>query len=158
NRHAPYEILQNKLLDFASLQRLRRFARFWDLVGNSGNFIETTPLLWQADGSSPFRSFLRFADWLHTRVGRTDGIALARLMNLLFDFLTNELGQDPARVAESLWRDYSRGGRKDQPPFLRSHLAAAEPSLGKAARMRGLKRQARHGLARSLNDSNISHA
>ncbi len=42
----PYEILQNKLLDFATMQRLRRFARYWDLVANSGNFIETTPLIW----------------------------------------------------------------------------------------------------------------
>lgn len=43
----PYEILQNKLLDFGTLQRLRRFARYWDLFANSGNFIESTPLLWQ---------------------------------------------------------------------------------------------------------------
>ena len=46
NPHPPYEILQNKLIDFATMQRLRRFARYWDLVGNSGNFIETTPLIW----------------------------------------------------------------------------------------------------------------
>ena len=48
NRHPPYELLQNKSLDFATMQKLRRFARYWDLVGNSGNFIETTPLLWSA--------------------------------------------------------------------------------------------------------------
>ena len=39
NPHPPYEILQNKLIDFATMQKLRRFARYWDLVGNSGNFI-----------------------------------------------------------------------------------------------------------------------
>jgi len=43
--HPPYEILQNRLIDFATMQKLRRFARFWDLIGNSGNFIETTPLI-----------------------------------------------------------------------------------------------------------------
>ena len=42
----PYEILQNKLIPFAEMQRMRRFAKYWDLVGNSGNFVETTPLLW----------------------------------------------------------------------------------------------------------------
>ena len=42
----PYEILQNKLLDFASLGRLRRFAKFWDLFGNSGDFTVSLPLLW----------------------------------------------------------------------------------------------------------------
>jgi radical SAM superfamily enzyme YgiQ (UPF0313 family) len=46
NPHPPYEILQTRLIDFALMQRLRRFARYWDLVGNSGNFVETTPLIW----------------------------------------------------------------------------------------------------------------
>ncbi len=41
--HPPYEILQNKLLNFATMQRLRRFAKYWDMVGNSGNFLEGTP-------------------------------------------------------------------------------------------------------------------
>ena len=50
--HPPYEILANRLIDFATMQRLRRFARYWDLVGNSGNFIETAPLLWT--GVLPF--------------------------------------------------------------------------------------------------------
>jgi len=40
NPHPPYEILRNKLIDFATMQKLRRFARYWDLVGNSGKFIE----------------------------------------------------------------------------------------------------------------------
>src|SRR6266404_4149831 len=48
NPNPPYEILQNNLVDFAVMQRMRRFARYWDLVGNSGNFVETTPLLWGA--------------------------------------------------------------------------------------------------------------
>ena len=52
NPHPPYEILQNKLIDFATMQRLRRFARYWDLVGNSGNFIETTPLIWSVGRDS----------------------------------------------------------------------------------------------------------
>ena len=46
NPYPPYEILQNRLIDFSAMQRLRRFARYWDLVGNSGNFVETTPLIW----------------------------------------------------------------------------------------------------------------
>ena len=68
--HPPYEILRNNLLDFPALQRLRRFARHWDLVGNSGNFIETTPLIWSG-GASPFASFMKWSDWLHARSGQT---------------------------------------------------------------------------------------
>ncbi|MES2707513.1 MAG: DUF4080 domain-containing protein [Verrucomicrobiota bacterium] len=43
----PYEILETKLIPFAEMQRLRRFAKYWDLIGNSGNFTETAPLIWQ---------------------------------------------------------------------------------------------------------------
>jgi hypothetical protein len=43
--HPPYEILQTRLIDFFTMQRLRRFARYWDLIANSGNFIEQLPCL-----------------------------------------------------------------------------------------------------------------
>lgn len=148
NPHPPYEILRNKLLDFATMQKLRRFARYWDLVGNSGNFVETTPLLWSPRSSgptSPFRAFMRWSDWLHRRSGRTDGIALARLMEFLFEYLTHELNLESNPVAEALWCDYRRGGRKDKPSFLRQYLPAAGPkSASELRRSVGLKRQARH--------------
>ena len=139
----PYEILQNKLLDFATMQRLRRFARYWDLVGNSGNFLATTPLIWNA-GASPFHSFLRWSDWLHAQVRRTDSIALMRLMELLFDFLTRELKLEPKLVAETLWRDYQRGGRFDKPGFMKDYLPASEPRSPRPAKSSLPKRQARH--------------
>lgn len=139
----PYEILSNKLMDFATMQRLRRFARYWDLVGNSGNFVETTPLLWSG-GRSPFAAFLRFSDWLYARVGRTDSIALARLAELIFEHLTGELAQPPAIVAAALWRDYQRGGRHDVPGFLQPHLPAETKPERTTRRAFSLKRQQRH--------------
>jgi radical SAM superfamily enzyme YgiQ (UPF0313 family) len=142
NPHPPYEILQTKLIDFATMQKLRRFARYWDLVGNSGNFVETTPLIWSGD-VSPFQAFLRWSDWLYEQTGRTDAIALSRLMNLLFDFLTREVKLTPRDVAEILWRDYQRGGRHDKPGFLCDHLPAETPAP-RRERAPTLKRQARH--------------
>ena len=141
--HPPYEILQNKLLDFATMQRLRRFAKYWDMVGNSGNFLESTPLLWR--DVSPFNSFLRWSDWLHARVKRTDSIALLRLMELLFEFLTDGVNLDKKIVAETLWRDYKRGGRHDKPGFLKDFLSPEEPLLPPSKTKINLpKRQARH--------------
>jgi radical SAM superfamily enzyme YgiQ (UPF0313 family) len=138
----PYEILQTKLIDFATLQRLRRFAKYWDLVGNSGNFVETTPLIW-SDAASPFHSFLRWSDWLYARINRTDSIALNRLMELLLTYLTTEMKLEARQAAETLWRDYQRAGRKDQPGFLAAHLPDA-PKPSSAQRTTGLKRQSRH--------------
>ena len=139
----PYEILQNKLIDFVSMQRMRRFARYWELVGNSGNFVETTPLIW-SQASSPFQAFMGWSDWLHGQVRRTDGIALIRLAEFLFAFLTRELGLNPLSTAQTLWRDYQRGGRMDVPGFLREYLPVATLPPRKTARSLGPKRQARH--------------
>src|SRR5262249_47268575 len=117
NPNPPYEILQNKLIEFPTMQKLRRFARYWDLIGNSGNFLATTPLIW--DGrKSPFWSFMALTEWLHNRTGRTDAIALTRLMELLFQFLTSCRGCAPEKAGLSLWHDYQRGGRNDKPSFL----------------------------------------
>ncbi|MEK6261362.1 MAG: DUF4080 domain-containing protein, partial [Planctomycetota bacterium] len=44
--HPPYEVLQTRLMDFATIQELRRFAKHWDAIANSGNFVETVPMLW----------------------------------------------------------------------------------------------------------------
>jgi len=140
--HPPYEILRNKLLDFPTMQRLRRFARFWDLTANSGNFIETTPLLW-SNGLSPFAAFLDWSDWAYSRVGRQHSIALASLAELLFEFLTTRIGLERTTAAQSIWRDWQRSGRREKPEFLAPHIPV---ELAKPAQGRGLapKRQARH--------------
>ena len=138
-----YEILQNKLIDFATMQRLRRFAKYWDLVGNSGNFVATTPLIWR--GASSFANFLRLSDWLYARLGRTDTIALARLAELLFEFLTAEVKLDTRFAAETLWGDWQRGGRRDAPEFLREHLPAETAVRPQTEKSPLPKRQARHG-------------
>jgi len=144
NPHPPYEVLQNRLIDFETMQKLHRFARYWDLVGNSGNFVETAPLLWN-DGASPFARFMRWSEWLHAQVGRTDSIALGTLMEKLFEFLTTELKRDARTVAETLRRDYQRAGRRDTPPFLRPFLPADAPASAppQAPRL-APRRQARH--------------
>ncbi|HTL59953.1 MAG TPA: DUF4080 domain-containing protein [Candidatus Limnocylindrales bacterium] len=160
NPNPPYEILQNRDIDFTTMQKLRRFARYWDLIGNSGNFIETKPLLWSDSGQSPCRSafeaFMRCCEWLHLRTRRSDGIALVRLMELLFEYLTRELEHNQNLVTEILARDYQRGGRRDTPVFLRNCQKTQPPASlpsGKAPLV--LKRQARHGLALQGKDANI---
>jgi len=144
NTHPPYEILQNRLIDFGRMQKLRRFARYWDLVGNSGNFVESRSLIWAGTERSPFRAFMAWSEWLHARTGRTDSIALARLMELLFEFLTTVVKLEPKTVAELMTRDYRRGGRRDQPQFLQGLV---EPEGRRIAPGEGStlpKRQARH--------------
>jgi len=149
----PYEVLQTRLIDYGQMQRLRRFARFWDLVANSGNFVEATPLIWRDE--PPFDCFLRFSDWLFQTTGQTNGIALKRLAELLFRYLVDETGADELRVVRALWNDYRRGGRSDRPEFLRPYLPLLGDSpLPVAGATSAPPRQARHAAtprSRALN-------
>jgi radical SAM superfamily enzyme YgiQ (UPF0313 family) len=137
----PYEILRNKSIDFATMQRLRRFSRFWDLLGNNGNFLESLPLLW-AGGRSSFWSFLALADWLHAAAGRQHSIALNRLAELLFRYLVEEAGLPRETVGGAICSDYRRCGR-ETPPFLREFVSG-EKAPGARGRSLAPKRQARH--------------
>src|SRR5205085_2271619 len=87
------------------LQQLRRFARHWDLIANSGNFVETTPLIWE-QSNAPFGSFYALSQHIHTRLGRQHGIALSDLAELLFNYLITNLGCAPERAAASLFLLY----------------------------------------------------
>lgn len=152
--HAPYELLCNRELDFPTMQRLRRFARYWDLVANSGNFTTTTPLLWRAVDApvhsdspcppSPFARFFAFSDWLYTRVGRRHGIALADLAEALFVYLSGPAGVPADRAAQALWEDWQRSGRRERPGFLQPHLPAEPRRAERTDRAAVPKRQARH--------------
>ncbi len=142
SEHPPYEILQTSLIDFTAMQRLRRFARFWDLIGNSGNFARTAPSIWS--NGSPFQEFMRLCDWLYEKLGRQHSIALAQLGELLFQFLTEVKRLPQPDIAAALWDDYRRGGRSDQPPFLRPHLPEIAPSRRERSLLRAPKRQQRH--------------
>jgi len=163
---APYEILQTKLIDFATMQRMRRFARYWDLIANSGNFVESLGLLWEGeasaeppacpataarqeprppDTSSPFRRFMALTEWLHARVGQTHGITLSNLFEQIFTYLTDTCDHDHEKVAQVLWRDYQRGGRSDRPAFLKPYVPDAPRKTSARTRLPRLpRRQARH--------------
>ena len=66
-------------------------------------------------------------------------------MELLFEFLTGELRLDAKPVAETLWRDYRRGGRHDKPGFLKDFISAEETVTPLRKTEAALpKRQARH--------------
>ena len=142
----PFEILSNRDMDFRLLQRLRRFARYWDLVGNSGNFTESRDLIWSGDRKA-FHSFLEFSDWLFERSNRRHGIALTQLAEFVFEFLTDKVGLSIETVAEPLLRDYQRSGRSDIPKFLREHVAKTSKVSSTNTDAALPKRQARHQTA-----------
>lgn len=155
--HPPYEILSTKLMNFPIVQELRRFSKYWDAIGNSGNFVQTLPLIWtlgpasELDASvvgaeSPFEQFRQLAAWLWEREQKTHGIPLTKLVERLFDYLVHVKEQAPAEVAATLWSDYQRVGRSDKPYCLRPFIDDAPVTSRNQNRVesRGLRRQSRH--------------
>jgi radical SAM superfamily enzyme YgiQ (UPF0313 family) len=115
NPAPPYNILATDRFDFATMQRLSRFARYWELVANSGRFARTVPMLL---GDEPFVRFLTFADWLFAKTGKTHEMALERLYDLLFECLTVKLAEPIDRVTETLYDDYQASGARGKLSFL----------------------------------------
>ena len=91
NPAPPYEILASRDLDFATIQRLRRFARFWNLLMNSGLCPGAVRRLW-ADGASPFTRFLDLSDGLFAEFGRAHAISRIRLLRGVRRHLVEQAG------------------------------------------------------------------
>ena len=135
----PYEVLQTKDISFKDLQRMGRFARYWDLVANSGNFIESRPLL-LASAASPFEAFFSFSEWLYSRVGRRASINLKTLSELVFEYLASLQPENRDELGAIVARDYTRGGRADLPRVLTPY---APEQKGQQSKVLSLKRQQR---------------
>ena len=69
----PYEVMETAVLSVPELDRIKNFARFWELIVNRGAFRDLGPRLFpQRQGV--FRSFLELSDRLLERFGRNWGI------------------------------------------------------------------------------------
>jgi hypothetical protein len=109
NPAAPYNVLSTRDIDFATMQRVTRFARFWDMIGNSGRFKNTLPLLLT---QRPFHDFLELSDTLYAIAGSSWKISLRRLFALLFVALTEQLNLRPDLVRQALDADFKLSGQK----------------------------------------------
>jgi radical SAM superfamily enzyme YgiQ (UPF0313 family) len=119
--YPPYTVLATSQVDFATMQRLVRFARYWDLVANSGRFANTIHTLL---GAQPFENFMAFSDWMYTRTDATHRIALDRLANLVKEWLQLR-GMDREAAAALVASDYA--GRIDHAAD-KAQSAAAAPA------------------------------
>jgi len=144
NSQPPYEILQTSLIDFETMQKLRRFARYWNLYGNSGRFRKTLPLLWN-DGSSPFQALWNFFGWVYETKGQTHALALESLAETLWNYLIQFRGNLPGEMAGLLAEDYQRDAARDLPIFLRDYVPeASRRSRKEIIASHRLHRQQRH--------------
>ncbi|WP_136413817.1 radical SAM protein [Herbaspirillum sp. ST 5-3] len=137
--YPPYTILANNCIDFATMQRLVRFARYWDMVANSGRFANTLKLILD---QSPFANFMALSDWIYVKTDATHRIALERLTGLVGEWL-RERGHDAEAVTAAIDSDYAGQMQKREVRL----KGAAEHAKNKAKADALPQRQARHMAA-----------
>ena len=137
--HPPYTILATKDIDFATMQRLVRFARYWDLIANSGRFSHTLKLIL---GDDAFANFMALSDWLYANTDTTHRIAMERLAKLVGDWLQLERGLVQADIAAQLKLDYA--GQISPEKIPRSERKKLREEQEQANKKAAPERQVRH--------------
>ena len=117
----PYDILKNNQLSFHDIQIMKRFARFWDLTYNSGNFKNSIDLVWQEE--SVFENFYKFGMWIYEQTNSTWMISLQRLGELLFLYLTEVKDLAPEMVAQKMLEDMMKLKGRAVPAYLKPYSA-----------------------------------
>ena len=128
NPHPPYNILSTRDIDFGTMQRVNRLARYWDMIANSGRFTVSLPVI-LAD--QPFFRFLALSDALYVASNSTWKISLQRLFDLIYVVSTDVLTLDKAQLEAALLEDYQRSGQKGEPAFMKQKTIATGKRIGK---------------------------
>ena len=114
----PYDILKNNQLSFMDIQIMKRFARFWDLFYNSGNFKTSIHLLWQNE--SVYTNFYAFGAWIYEQTDATYKISLQRQGELLFDYLSSVKKLDEQTIADAMIQDMMKLKGRALPNYLKA--------------------------------------
>jgi len=115
----PYDILQNNYLSFNDIQTMKRFARFWDLTYNSGNFKHSIALLWK--NASVYKNFYAFSLWIYKKTDATWKISLERLGSLLFEYLQEVKELESQYIADFMLQDMMKLKGRALPSYLKPY-------------------------------------
>ncbi len=111
----PYTILKTKDITFEELQRVGRFARFWDVFSNQGRFKHSLPLIMGGGAEElggAFKRFMNFSDVLYATEQSTWKISLKRQFELLYRLLPKLFECSEATVLNALQMDFDRSQQK----------------------------------------------
>ena len=133
NAEAPYDILETGAIPADEMEEMKHFSRLWDRIANSGNFVESTPLIW-GEGSA-YREFRRLTQFILSEKGRSHGIQLVELHRFMMTFLTAVRGLKEEVVRPVLYRDYHRTPGRKTPRFL--HLEGKRKAMVPVPRRTG---------------------
>lgn len=147
--HPPYQILRNKNLDFATLQQMNRFSKYWDLYANSGTFKRFIDVLKERSAAredkSFFWEFFAFNEYLTNRYSQSFGISQVSLFETAYNYLQEVLTWSKDDAKDLILEDYKATGKTDLPKFLKDpHISKRHPPEERAEKGSTPKRQQRH--------------
>jgi radical SAM superfamily enzyme YgiQ (UPF0313 family) len=148
--HPPFQILRTKDISYLEMQKMNRFAKFWDLVANSGNFTNTTRWLKEQSARRPrpsfFDEFFALSEFLSQRFFETHSIALQSLVEALWVYLTDVKCVDAATARDLLLSDYMKDKPRNIPAFLRGGLEESAFQIFQKSKRAVPSRQQKHLL------------
>jgi len=155
----PYEVLQTGAVPFDAMQRLKRFARFWGIIANSGHYQHALPLL-LGSPLGPFTDFLALSDHLGALFGRSFGLSSGRIVDALLAYAVSQ-GVAPEAIGRALIDDLVATARLPVPDLLRPFATEDERKLRKAQRApnghggnKARSRQDAHGAQDKVSPTN----
>jgi radical SAM superfamily enzyme YgiQ (UPF0313 family) len=127
----PFQILSTTTMDYVTLQKMNRFAKFWDLYANSGEFKNFMHWLKSSvnEGDSFFYRFFHFSEFLSESFSDTHSLSLMSLAEKAWLHLLQQQ-VDPTLAAEIIEKDYCYGSkRRDLPVFLKKNKTEVGASV-----------------------------
>lgn len=109
NPNPPFNLLSNSSVSFVEMQSVNRFARYWDMIGNSGRFRHALPYLLS---ENTFDDFMAITRWIFNKTGQTHQINLKRLYQLVAQATHAIFPERYNQLVENLQQDYANSKLK----------------------------------------------
>ena len=134
----PFNILSTDRVSFATMQRINRFARYWDMIGNSGRFKYALPYMLSDE---PFDDFMAITEWIFNKTGQIHNFNLKKLFELLSQAVEAVFPEKHQKVIEVIEQDFQAAKLKSLFSSLQLY-AIDQPQL--VIKNKSLKRQQQH--------------
>ncbi|HCH70003.1 MAG TPA: B12-binding domain-containing radical SAM protein [Colwellia sp.] len=134
----PFNILSTDRVSFTTMQRINRFARYWDMIGNSGRFKYALPHILS---DKPFDDFMAITEWIFNKTGQIHKINLKKLFELISQSVEALFPEKHQLVISKIELDYHASKLKSLFNGLNLYAVAQVQSTSKN---KSLQRQQRH--------------
>ena len=134
----PFNILSTDRISFATMQRINRFARYWDMIGNSGRFKHSLPHILS---DKPFDDFMAITEWIFNKTGQIHKISLKKLFELISQSVEVLFPEKHLLVISKIEIDYEASQLKSLFSGLNLYVGEQREAISKN---KSLKRQQQH--------------